>query len=355
MVSFLRIKRGRSAVRAALLPVLAASLAVGCSPAEDSPTGSSGEQRATSDPSGNPSGVLATVTTGAGENSTSETRIRVDLLSLQRSSSDTVAARFRLTNLSSNGLTLGVNFAIDDTQYALSNIQLVDTANRKKYFVLRGTDGSCLCTTFEQQQSLETDESVTGYLYFPAPPQDVTRATLLFPLIPPFSNVPIGSGEQPLPIPSGQPERRPSETEAQSPRIVPIIGRSAALDGASSVEEGAETTKVRLSADVLFKVNKATLTPKAQEEIRATAKRINESGAQTVHIDGYTDNTGGPEINDPLSRDRARSVERALEPLISRSGMGFEVQGHGSDDPVAPNGTEEGRQKNRRVTVSFNS
>ena len=65
-------------------------------------------------------------------------------------------------------------------------------------------------------------------------------------------------------------------------------------------------------------------------------------------VQGHTDNQGSDKINDPLSQERAEAVVKALE------GMGVDpfnlrAVGKGSHEPVADNGTEDGRAKNRRV------
>lgn len=82
-------------------------------------------------------------------------------------------------------------------------------------------------------------------------------------------------------------------------------------------------------------------------------REIDDASSSTVSIDGYADNTGNESINMPLSQERADSVESTLSDLITRSGIEFDTQGHGSSDPIAANDTEEGRERNRRVTVTF--
>jgi OmpA family len=83
------------------------------------------------------------------------------------------------------------------------------------------------------------------------------------------------------------------------------------------------------------------------------ARQIDQSTTSTVKVDGYTDITGNDAINQPLSRRRAGTVAQRLRGLVRRQGVAFQTAGHGSKDPVANNTTEEGRRKNRRVTVTF--
>jgi K(+)-stimulated pyrophosphate-energized sodium pump len=69
-----------------------------------------------------------------------------------------------------------------------------------------------------------------------------------------------------------------------------------------------------------------------------------------LKIGGYTDNTGDAAANMRLSQARADSVRAELIQL----GVGadrLEAQGYGDQHPVADNSTEEGRQKNRRISM----
>jgi outer membrane protein OmpA-like peptidoglycan-associated protein len=69
-----------------------------------------------------------------------------------------------------------------------------------------------------------------------------------------------------------------------------------------------------------------------------------------IQVNGYTDNSGTPLINEELSHMRASLVAREI------IDMGFDplavhTEGWAEADPVAPNDTEEGMQMNRRVEV----
>ena len=66
---------------------------------------------------------------------------------------------------------------------------------------------------------------------------------------------------------------------------------------------------------------------------------------------GHTDNVGGFDFNMDLSRRRAESV---VDWLTSKHGIPaarLQAAGVGMLSPVAPNDTEEGRAKNRRVEL----
>ena len=70
----------------------------------------------------------------------------------------------------------------------------------------------------------------------------------------------------------------------------------------------------------------------------------------SLEIQGHTDNQGTAEHNLDLSRRRADTVRRFI--LLFGVGESRLVsEGYGLTRPVAPNDTEEGRAKNRRVEL----
>jgi len=75
----------------------------------------------------------------------------------------------------------------------------------------------------------------------------------------------------------------------------------------------------------------------------------NSAGA-VFFVNSYTDNTGTPLINEQLSFMRASLVGDALEELGIEP-LNIRKQGWGEAAPIAPNDTEEGRNRNRRVEV----
>ncbi|RYD76202.1 MAG: OmpA family protein, partial [Verrucomicrobiaceae bacterium] len=66
-----------------------------------------------------------------------------------------------------------------------------------------------------------------------------------------------------------------------------------------------------------------------------------------VVILGFTDSDGGPDINMPLSKDRAEAVSTELR----RSKVDARSAGLGPVFPVDTNTTEAGKAKNRRAEV----
>jgi outer membrane protein OmpA-like peptidoglycan-associated protein len=74
----------------------------------------------------------------------------------------------------------------------------------------------------------------------------------------------------------------------------------------------------------------------------------------TINVAGYTDGNGSESHNQKLSNMRAAQVAALLR---MRGGRGYKInaKGYSSTNPVADNGTREGRAQNRRVELSFSA
>jgi OOP family OmpA-OmpF porin len=101
---------------------------------------------------------------------------------------------------------------------------------------------------------------------------------------------------------------------------------------------------------LLFNTDSAILRPESQEQLGNIAAILKAYPNVHVKIGGYTDNTGDPQSNLNLSQDRANGVRAELVALGISSDR-LEAQGYGEQFPVADNSTEEGRAKNRRVSM----
>jgi len=72
--------------------------------------------------------------------------------------------------------------------------------------------------------------------------------------------------------------------------------------------------------------------------------------AYVVNVVGHADDSGTPEYNDRLAESRARSVSAYLGQRGVSMGQ-IKVTSYGSKRPLVTNGTEAGRQLNRRVDI----
>jgi outer membrane protein OmpA-like peptidoglycan-associated protein/opacity protein-like surface antigen len=102
--------------------------------------------------------------------------------------------------------------------------------------------------------------------------------------------------------------------------------------------------------DVLFVTGKSDLRPEGREALAKLYGILLTYPSLSLTIEGHTDNNGKAEVNQTLSERRANAVRDYLvkQGLDASS---LSAQGLGSGNPVADNGTAEGRQKNRRVEI----
>ena len=101
---------------------------------------------------------------------------------------------------------------------------------------------------------------------------------------------------------------------------------------------------------LVFDMGSANLRPESQEQLDNVAAILLAYPNVRVKIGGYTDNVGGTEKNLQLSKARANSVVAELV----RKGVSperLDAEGYGEQNPIADNSTEEGRAKNRRVSM----
>ncbi|WPU64836.1 OmpA family protein [Peredibacter starrii] len=100
--------------------------------------------------------------------------------------------------------------------------------------------------------------------------------------------------------------------------------------------------------NLVFASSAAKLMPGAEAELDLIANAMKENGTATATIEGYTDNSGNAAANQILSENRAKEVKKQL---VSRGIAENRITavGKGSEGPIAPNETIEGRALNRRI------
>jgi outer membrane protein OmpA-like peptidoglycan-associated protein len=111
-----------------------------------------------------------------------------------------------------------------------------------------------------------------------------------------------------------------------------------------------DTAMSKLSGDVLFDTAKATLKPEAQTFLVAVAEILKKNAGATVEVGGHTDSKGNEASNLALSEQRANAVRAFLTSKEVKPGM-LTAKGYGSSKPVGDNNTDDGRAKNRRITL----
>jgi outer membrane protein OmpA-like peptidoglycan-associated protein len=137
-------------------------------------------------------------------------------------------------------------------------------------------------------------------------------------------------------------KRAPASASSTAAVDVPVFQPGAAMATAVS----------KRAWSIHFETGSATLAADAQKTMTDLERDLITTDL-LVEIDGHTDNTGDAAGNRALSLARASAVRRWLMDKSSTNfpAERFAVKGLGSDRPVADNGTDAGRAKNRRVEI----
>ncbi|MGW3795050.1 OmpA family protein [Micromonospora arida] len=340
----------RSSRKLALSAVLTLAM-VGCGgpPNKDSP----------SPPASKTPSATATATANAGTalaetRSTMTENLTVEVVGLNRVKGRHLIAQIRLSNtgtekrLSWAGEMGDHTRPLGEIKWA-SGIGILDAQARTWLLPYKPAGSPCLCSGRDRDglgQFVDPGRSITVYAVLPAPSGNPATTVVVTPVGPPMLDVPI-SDEAPagdFPDPDAEP-------------VTPVTRRlilpSESLDKSEETADDGKDLQVNLSADVLFAVDKASLTPKARSVMARTAKLIDASPATVVTVAGHADSSGTDAINGPLSLHRAQAVQHALSALLTRDGVRFQTEGYGSRRPLYSNDSDEGKRRNRRVTVTF--
>ena len=299
--------------------------------------GSEPSESSTQDPEGESGEILASsisTSTNIGSD------LQIDIQALERLDDEFLRLSMEVTNSSTSTFDLGYGLSRVGSPFTASEVSLIDSVKQQRYLSYSLSDESCFCSALSGP--LESGSSETLWVVYPAPPEDLDTMTVVTPLTPPMMDIPISDSSESV-----------DNIDLAEPEIVDLIGISDDTETQTGRTEAGDEVSIILSSDVLFDTNSSDLNNDAQEILEQVAREIDDASASTISIDGYADNSGNDSINIPLSKDRAGSVESALVDLITREGVSFESEGHGSADPIADNETEDGRDRNRRVTVTF--
>jgi hypothetical protein len=122
--------------------------------------------------------------------------ITLTITSAKRDQGGFVSVNGTVTN-GTSGIWIGAEWISDETELkgnggSLAGASLVDEKGKKKYLILRDTEGHCLCTKF--QGGVSQGATVDWFAQFPAPPAGTTSVQFLVPTMPP-ATLTLSDGE----------------------------------------------------------------------------------------------------------------------------------------------------------------
>ncbi|WP_448519193.1 OmpA family protein [Rhodoflexus sp.] len=152
--------------------------------------------------------------------------------------------------------------------------------------------------------------------------------------------------EQPKPEPTRpvpQPNRSPENSNNNN------TGKESSI---VFKDEKVEVGKTIQLSNVLFEQSSFMLRRESYSELDKLVEFLKENPNISIELRGHTDNVGDPQKNQTLSERRVAAVKN----YITQRGIKEDriaTAAFGGSMPIADNGTEAGRQKNRRVEMKI--
>lgn len=112
--------------------------------------------------------------------------------------------------------------------------------------------------------------------------------------------------------------------------------------------EAIEKDRAEILNNIFFKTGEYILDDKSKVELDKLSDFLHKNKTIKIEISGHTDDVGSDTENMTLSQRRAQSVQYYLQ----QSGIAADrilAKGYGETKPMAPNDSDENRQKNRRI------
>jgi outer membrane protein OmpA-like peptidoglycan-associated protein len=119
----------------------------------------------------------------------------------------------------------------------------------------------------------------------------------------------------------------------------------------AKIQRVGEGIAVLFDSGLLFDLDSDVIKGDARTNLDALAASLTKYPKSDLMIVGHTDATGSDSYNQGLSKRRAAAASHYLRSQgVTRS---IRALGRGESEPIADNGTEEGRRLNRRVEVAI--
>ncbi len=159
-------------------------------------------------------------------------------------------------------------------------------------------------------------------------------------------------GKEPQPLPATVTQIPPATTERKptAPGTAePVSGQ--AVEPSGSPAESARPPLPEQALVIRFKYDSNEFSGSDLEKMKEFARIVKLHPGAIINVSGYTDAIGDAAYNRKLSEFRANMVKSFLMGQDLLPGQ-IRVQGLGNKNPLASNGTAEGRTMNRRVEIT---
>jgi outer membrane protein OmpA-like peptidoglycan-associated protein len=115
--------------------------------------------------------------------------------------------------------------------------------------------------------------------------------------------------------------------------------------------DGLNKYSMTKNVTVQFPVNQWKLSEDAKAQLDDIATSAKDLPRYVIEVQGFTDKTGTPDVNEKLSQDRAEAAARYLVNQHQIPVRDINMLGSGYASPVGDDKTRDGRKQNRRVEV----
>ncbi len=119
--------------------------------------------------------------------------VRIEVTEFKRTSGGTVSLKFSMVNDSDKVVAFGYTFAdpahdIKDVG-GIGGVHLIDPVGKKKYFVARDSENSCVCS--QKIKDIAPGSRANLWAKFPSPPDEVQQVSIVMPHFSPMDDVPL--------------------------------------------------------------------------------------------------------------------------------------------------------------------
>lgn len=166
---------------------------------------------------------------------------------------------------------------------------------------------------------------------------------------------PKDAAEQiPAPLPAGSSATESGTAALKLPdgTSISVLPGSIGYQLATFLASSDPAPKTFVFDNLTFSTGSDTLTSESGATVSTIASILKAYPNAAAAVVGYTDNRGDPAANRILSEGRAKVVTQALVTAGIDAGR-LLAKGLGEGSPIADNGAEEGRAKNRRTELTI--
>ncbi|KAF0804983.1 OmpA family protein [Alcanivorax xiamenensis] len=119
-----------------------------------------------------------------------------------------------------------------------------------------------------------------------------------------------------------------------------------------SVTRNGDNIILNMPGNVTFDTDQSDVKSNFRPVLESVSEVLKEYKSTMIQVAGHTDSTGGERYNLLLSQQRAQSVANVLS-SYGVEVVRLDVVGFGETQPIANNGTAQGREQNRRVELTL--